>query len=74
MRRSNIISLMNPILTKFVIILSEATFEDLSPMNGLVMYDFYELPFLLANRIDPDETPRFATSHLGLRCLYMFLF
>ena len=30
--------------------------------------------FILANNADPDETPRFAASHLGLRCLYMFLF
>ena len=30
--------------------------------------------FILANSADPNETPRFATSHLGLRCLYMFLF
>ena len=28
----------------------------------------------LANSPDPDETPRFAASHLGLRCLYMFPF
>ena len=30
--------------------------------------------FILANSADPDETPRFAASHLGLHCLYMFLF
>ena len=29
---------------------------------------------ILANRADPDETLRFAASHLGLRCLYMFPF
>ena len=29
--------------------------------------------FILANSADPDETPRFAASHLRLRCLYMFL-
>ena len=28
--------------------------------------------FILANSADPDETPNFAASHLGLRCLYMF--
>ena len=30
--------------------------------------------FILANSADPDETPNFAASHLGLRCLYMFPF
>ena len=29
------------------------------------------MKFLSANRIDPDETPRFAASHLGLFCLPM---
>ena len=30
--------------------------------------------FTLANSAGPDETSLFAASHLGLRCLYMFLF
>ena len=44
------------------------------------MYDFYNLSlriknmFILANNADPDETPRFAASHLGRRCLYIFPF
>ena len=29
---------------------------------------------ILANSTDPDGTPHFAASHLGLCCLYMFLF
>ena len=29
---------------------------------------------MLSNSVDPDETPHFAVSHLGLHCLYMFLF
>ena len=28
----------------------------------------------MANRADPDETLHFAVSHLGLRCLHMFIF
>ena len=30
--------------------------------------------FILANSADPDETPRFLASHLGLSRLYMTLF
>ena len=30
--------------------------------------------FILTNSADPDETSRFAASHLGLNCLYMLLF
>ena len=30
--------------------------------------------FILTNSADPDETPRFAASHLGLRCLYIYPF
>ena len=29
--------------------------------------------FILANSTDPGETPHFAVSHLGLRCLYKFV-
>ena len=38
--------------------------------EGLVIYDFYDLLFTLANSEDPYET----VSYLGLRCLYMFPF
>ena len=30
--------------------------------------------FILTKSADPDETPRFAASNLGLRYLYMFFF
>ena len=30
--------------------------------------------FILENSADPDETPHYVASHLGLLCLYMFLF
>ena len=49
---------------------SRAPFGDLSPNEGLVTKSV----LILANSTDPDETPRLAASHLGLRCLYMFLF
>ena len=44
------------------------------------MHDFYNLQlrtknvFILANNTDPVETPLFAASHLGLRCLHIFPF
>ena len=41
--------------------------------EGLIIYIYYNLPLTRANSADPDETPRFV-SHLGPRCLYMFLF
>ena len=61
---------------------SFAPFDDLSPINvnkGLIINTFLystitKSVFILANIADPDETPRFAASHLGLRCLNMFLF
>ena len=31
----------------------------------------FSMKFILANRIAPDGTPRFAASHLGLLCLPM---
>ena len=31
----------------------------------------FSMKFLLANRIAPDGTPRYAVSHLGLYCLPM---
>ena len=37
-------------------------------------YHYQDCVYLKANNGDNDETPRFATSHLGLLCLYMFLF
>ena len=38
-----------------------------------IIYHFQE-SVILANSTDPDETSRFAASHFGIRCLYMFLF
>ena len=32
----------------------------------------FSMKFILANRIAPDGTPRFAASHLGIFCLPMF--
>ena len=50
----------------------------LSPNEGLIIYNFiiyyYQEFVILANSADPDETPPFVSSHLGLRCLEMFLF
>ena len=39
--------------------------------EGLIISDLYNLPFILANSADPDETPRFSASHLGLHCLHI---
>ena len=44
----------------------------------LTTYDFLQSTvtctksvFILANSADPDETPRFVASHMGLRCLFI---
>ena len=41
---------------------------------GFVIIHHYLCLFIVANSADPDETPRFVASHLGLRCLQMLLF
>ena len=32
---------------------------------------FFAQKFLYANSVDPDQTPHFAASELGLHCLHM---
>ena len=52
----------------------EPILTSLNPISHRSYTIFYNRVFILVNSADPDETPRFASSHLGLRCLYMFLF
>ena len=44
-------------------------------MSGYVFLKpcFTEIPVLNVNSADPDKTPRYAASDLGLRCLRMSL-
>ena len=39
----------------------------------LLLRRFIEIPVLNANSVDPDQTPRYAASDLGLHCLPMLL-
>ena len=39
----------------------------------LLLPSFIEIPVFNANSLDPDQTPRFAASDLGLHCLSMSL-
>ena len=38
--------------------------------EGLVIYEFYNLPFILANSDDPDETPRLRIGFSGLNVYF----
>ena len=49
------------------IISSKPLFEGLAPINEVKVVS-------MIYSADPDETPRFAASHLGLRCLQMLPF
>ena len=40
---------------------------------SLLIPCFIEIPAFNANSVDPDQTPHFATSDLGLKCLPMSL-
>ena len=42
--------------------------------DGLIKSTISKRVFILAIIAGPDETPRFAASHLRLRCLCMFSF
>ena len=39
----------------------------------LLLLCFIEIPVFNANSVDPDQTPRFAASDLGLHCLTITL-
>ena len=41
------------------------------PVFFVVFFDFIEIFFLIANSVEPDQTPRSAASDLGLHCLPM---
>ena len=44
------------------------------PMQGVSgKYHVLKIPVCNANSVDPDQTPRFAASDLGLHCLSMSL-
>ena len=73
-----------PILVGFVnvydgITCSMTLFEVLEPINEVqeVLIPIKrnaKITLNMSNSTDPDETPCFAASHLGLRCLQMLAF
>ena len=73
---------LNPTLTEFVMMLVSPPHRHLLMIYHQLRPDHIRIlestitkrVLILTNRADPDETPHFASSHPGLRCLYMFLF
>ena len=49
--------------------LGESTFIFRGIRSDFSFLFLFSMKIILANRIAPDETPRFAASHLGLFCL-----